>query len=337
LAEVHHYYTTELKIDNNPPTTPSSLTGTVSGTDLTLSWQESYDDSGIECYNIYQIFGDTFELIGTSNSKTYNIRNLVPGATYSFYVRAKDVSGLLSQPSNILVKTIPGNVVKALTYSVKDHAVVLDWISIPSSMDIIGYDILRDGQIIGQTPNLNFTDTSIETGKSYTYIVRAKDAYGLYSDSIELNVATEAKLDLSNTIITGNDGVHYSNLDNAFDDDINTEYVTDGINPAYIQIEFPSDSTVKLSKIKAFLGQDENSDIDINNWWVEAADSIDDLDNASGTYQLIVPERRNIGGTWDEAVFETPVEKKFVRIHVNRINNDDEVHIGEVELWGTIG
>jgi len=334
LAEVHRYYTTELKVDNTPPTAPENLEGTASGTTLTLSWQESIDDEKVEGYNIYQQIGDTFELIGTSNSRFYNIRNLVPGATYAFYVIAKDKSGLLSQPSNILVIAMPGSVVKALTYSISDHAVVLDWISIPSSMDIAGYDILRDGQVIGHTSSLSYTDTSIDIGKSYTYIVRAKDGNGLYSDSIELNVVTDYKLDLSDAIKTSTDFVYYSNLDNAFDDNIDSVYVSDGINPAYIQIEFPYDTSVKLSKIKVFLGQNGYSNIDINNWWVEAADSISDLEDKSGTYQLIVPERRDVDGNWDEAILDSPIEKKIIRIYVNRVVGDDYVHIGEVELWG---
>jgi len=337
LAEVHHYYMTELKVDNTPPTAPADLTGRVSNNTFTLTWQDSIDDAGVAGYNIYQKNGDYYELIDTTNNRYYIIRNFIPGATYSFYVEAKDIAGLLSPPSDILVKTMPGKAVKALTYSIDGHAVVLDWIAIPSSTDIVEYDILRDGEVIGSTSNLTFEDTSIDIGKSYNYIVRAKYANGLHSDSVEIEVPTETKLDLTNAIISSTDSVYDSSLDDAFDNNINTAYVLDGINPAYIQIEFPEDTSVKLSKVKVYFGENGYSDIDVNNWWVEAADSINDLDSASGTYELIFPERMDVDGNWDEFALSSPVEKKIIRIHANRVIGVDYIHIGEVELWGSIG
>lgn len=335
LAEVHHYYTTELISDNTPPTAPSDLEADEANGKLTLSWQESIDDTEVVSYNIYQYNGNSFELIDEVKDNSYAIKNLVPGATYSFYVEARDVIGLLSEPSNILVVTMPGSVVKALTYSIVDQAVALDWIAVPSSMNIIGYDIYRNGEIISHTTSLSYTDSDIVIGKSYNYKVRAVDGNGLYSDSVELNVDTNTKIDLSNAIITSSNYVDYSNIDYAFDDDINTVFVSDGINPAYVQIEFPSESSVRLTKIRAFLGQNEYSESNKNIWWIEAADSISDLNSSSGTYQIFVPDIREIAGDWDEVIFDFPIQSKIVRIFVNRIEGDDNVNIGEIELWGS--
>ncbi|HXS35447.1 MAG TPA: PA14 domain-containing protein, partial [Flavipsychrobacter sp.] len=83
--------------DKTPPTTPDSLTiPTTNRNSITLTWHASTDNVGVYAYDIY--------INGTKSYTTPNTTFIVSGLQsfkqYSFYVKARDVSGNVSQPSN---------------------------------------------------------------------------------------------------------------------------------------------------------------------------------------------------------------------------------------------
>jgi cellulose 1,4-beta-cellobiosidase len=69
--------------------------------------------------------------------------------------------------------------------------VTLVWNTPGDSLSVAGYNIYRNGQLIGSTRELSFIDTGLAAGTPYTYSIRAFDAAGnLATASTTLAVTT---------------------------------------------------------------------------------------------------------------------------------------------------
>ena len=89
-------------MDTQPPTAPQNLASvSVSQTSVSLKWTASTDNKGVSAYLIYKNSVN----IGTTTGTTYSVSGLTAATTYSFYIKAKDTSGNLSQSSNVLTVT----------------------------------------------------------------------------------------------------------------------------------------------------------------------------------------------------------------------------------------
>ncbi len=89
-------------IDITPPTIPTSLTGSASGSSVNLTWTASTDANGVAGYKIYR--GST--QIATSPSNSYTDTSTSPSTSYTYSVAAYDGAGnVSSQSSQITVTT----------------------------------------------------------------------------------------------------------------------------------------------------------------------------------------------------------------------------------------
>lgn len=93
--------------DVTPPTAPSNLVATpVGGDQVDLSWTQSTDDIGIDHYTVIR----DGVAVGTTSGTSYLDTSLTPGSTYSYVVRASDLAGNVSAPSNTAAATTaPGS------------------------------------------------------------------------------------------------------------------------------------------------------------------------------------------------------------------------------------
>jgi chitinase len=91
--------------DTQPPTTPQNLAASnFTQTSLSLKWTASTDNKGIALYLVYKNSVN----IGTTTGTSYAVTGLTPATSYSFFVKARDLSGNVSQPSGTLtVTTLP--------------------------------------------------------------------------------------------------------------------------------------------------------------------------------------------------------------------------------------
>ncbi|MCX7747841.1 MAG: fibronectin type III domain-containing protein [Clostridia bacterium] len=148
-------------------------------------------------------------------------------------------------------------------------------------------------------------------------------------------VSKEVKLNVTDAVITSS-AILYGSAENCFDSNENTVYCSQNIEPAYVQVQYPEKKTV--SKLRVLLGEKGYANL-TNSWWVEAADSQQDLDNKTGTYQKIVDTKAGIGGgVWDEFSLSTAVSKKIWRFSATKDyfdHIDNNVQMIELELWGT--
>jgi glucose/arabinose dehydrogenase len=95
--------------DTEKPTAPSNLSGTASGTTVTLRWTASTDNVQVLNYDVYRNGAKVATVagsIGNPPATTYTDSGLAANTTYSYYVIARDPSDNASDPSNtIQVKT----------------------------------------------------------------------------------------------------------------------------------------------------------------------------------------------------------------------------------------
>jgi chitodextrinase len=172
-----------LEPDTQAPSVPTGLTATaMSPSEISLSWSPSTDNVEVAGYQVFSISGGSATPVGTvTNGTSYLATGLSDATSYTFAVDAFDPAGNASQlsaqasattPSE--TPTVPGNLI--LTSGA--GGVDLSWSASTDSVGVAGYTIYRDGTVIATTPQLTYSDTTVQQGSTYTYAVAAYDADG---------------------------------------------------------------------------------------------------------------------------------------------------------------
>ncbi|QLQ36725.2 glycoside hydrolase family 3 N-terminal domain-containing protein [Micromonospora robiginosa] len=94
--------------DTTPPTAPTNLRATVSGTSATLTWSPSTDDVGVREYIVHETTGTSDTVYGRTTTPSVTISGLVPGASRQFFVVAADAAGNTSPASTTVVVQAAG-------------------------------------------------------------------------------------------------------------------------------------------------------------------------------------------------------------------------------------
>ena len=90
--------------DTQPPTAPTNLTATVSGSQVNLSWTASTDNVGVTGYLVERENPGAVELRADRDGDehdAYSDIGVPASSTYSYRVRATDAAGNLSPYSNV--------------------------------------------------------------------------------------------------------------------------------------------------------------------------------------------------------------------------------------------
>jgi fibronectin type 3 domain-containing protein len=110
--------------DTTPPTAPSNLTATASGSSgINLSWTASTDNVGVTGYFVERCQGAgcaTFAQIASPTGTSYADTGLTAGTSYSYRVRATDAAGNLSGYSNVASATTAASSGLVAAYSFKE-------------------------------------------------------------------------------------------------------------------------------------------------------------------------------------------------------------------------
>lgn len=225
----------------------------------------------------------------------------------------------------------------------KADTVYLSWALPSSTFGITGFDVYRfkDSDTIGTKisdvdGNTNYyCDTEIPDTSFYYYTVVAHNSGGKESVPVktsDLYVIHYVKKDLSTAAVehTKSYDVYYALVQNSYDGDVQTAYISENINPAYIKFTFSTAQSIR--KVRAFIGE-IGYEYNVSDWWVEAANSETDLVNKTGSYELIVPTRSGVKGNWDEFELSEAFSKKIWKLNVNRTVGSGGVVVREIELW----
>jgi C1A family cysteine protease/chitodextrinase/putative hemolysin len=188
-GEVEDYTVQILGGDTEDPTVPSNfVSSNITMTSVDLDWNASTDNVGVIGYDVYQ----NGSLLTATTNTYYNVSGLNSGASYSYYVIAKDAIGNESAASvtvNITTltdteaPTVPANISSS---SITSNSVALNWSSSTDNVGVTGYDVYKDGAYIASTSATSYNATGLSIATTYTFYVKAKDAVGNVSAASSL-------------------------------------------------------------------------------------------------------------------------------------------------------
>ncbi|MEO6131046.1 MAG: LamG-like jellyroll fold domain-containing protein, partial [Saprospiraceae bacterium] len=187
--------------DITAPDAPSGLEGTVSFTNVELTWQASVDDeSGIAGYNVYQ----NSSLIQTVEETNASITGLDPLTLYEFGVSAVDSAGNESGITFITLVTGPDETPDTidptaptnLSVNPGANSVIFSWDASTDEGGLAGYVVSVDGNFVD---SLDASTTSIFIGgldplTLYTFEVYAYDLAGNNSEISDITASTTAPI-----------------------------------------------------------------------------------------------------------------------------------------------
>jgi Galactose oxidase-like, Early set domain/Fibronectin type III domain len=170
------------------PSAPADLTGTSGIGTASLSWTPSTDNVGVTGYDVYRSTTPGFtpslaNKIGATTTATFTDSGVVAG-TYYYVVRANDLAGNASAPSNqatvaVLADTTPpGAPTNLAATAPQSRQVNLTWTAASDNAGVTRYNVLRDGQPVGTSVGTTFVDNTVQPGTTYVYAVTAQDAAG---------------------------------------------------------------------------------------------------------------------------------------------------------------
>ncbi|MEU8635457.1 PQQ-dependent sugar dehydrogenase [Amycolatopsis sp. NPDC048633] len=88
--------------DTQAPSAPTKLTGSASGTTVTLNWTAATDNIGVRAYDVYRGGAKVGAVTGTATAPpatTFVDSGLAANTAYSYYVVARDAQANVSSPS----------------------------------------------------------------------------------------------------------------------------------------------------------------------------------------------------------------------------------------------
>jgi alpha-tubulin suppressor-like RCC1 family protein/chitodextrinase len=156
---------------------------TRSDTSLGIRWMPGTDPYGIITgYEVY-LDGVLTTTVGDVSSTVIN--GLLATRSYTITMKTVDGGGNRSVMSLPLVAMTSGSVTEPSVpgtptlISSTMTTVTLEWTAATDSVGVVGYEVLRDGDCVGQvTSGLTFTDSGLSPGSDYYYQVRAYDTAG---------------------------------------------------------------------------------------------------------------------------------------------------------------
>ena len=168
--------------DTQRPTSPPSVNVVINSCrSATVSWTASTDNVGVVAYDIFR---DGQALGTVAGNVTSAQVTTTPGATWGFYVNARDAAGNVSPPSASVKKTIPQcapdtqppTAPTNLKAVASGTSVTLQWTASTDNIGVDTYDIYRNNGKVASTSNTSFTDNGLAANTKYDYSVIALDA-----------------------------------------------------------------------------------------------------------------------------------------------------------------
>ncbi|WP_250006905.1 PQQ-dependent sugar dehydrogenase [Actinoplanes sp. M2I2] len=174
-------------VDTTPPSAPAELrAGALTCDSVELSWSAATDDVGVDAYDIYHDGQLVTSVPGTTTSASLPV---VGGATWGWYVNARDRAGNVSQAGPTVPVTPPfceadeqaPTSPRGLSGTATGTTATLTWTAATDNVAVTAYLVYRNGTAVGTVTGsaaTTFTDSGLRPGTRYRYAVAARDAQG---------------------------------------------------------------------------------------------------------------------------------------------------------------
>jgi chitodextrinase len=155
------------------PFVPTSLVASAVPTNrIDLNW----DDQGATGYRVYQ----DGVMVATPTSPPFGIIDLVPNTQYCYTVSAVDDYGNESGQSNEVCATTgdtqaPSTPTELNAVAISSSQIDISWGASNDDVGVAGYHVYRDGELVGTTPTLTYSDTGLISNTEYAFTVAAYD------------------------------------------------------------------------------------------------------------------------------------------------------------------
>ncbi|URN96852.1 MAG: discoidin domain-containing protein [Candidatus Pristimantibacillus lignocellulolyticus] len=144
-------------------------------------------ESAIEVPNVPGVkihHATTIWLAGTAGSEITHIINNIGEKVYANSPAEAMRQTVTEFVGNGTVDTIAPSVPTNLTATASSSSQInLNWAASTDNVGVIGYDIYRNGIIVGSSSQASYSDTGLLALTSYSYFIKAKDAVGNFSSS----------------------------------------------------------------------------------------------------------------------------------------------------------
>ncbi len=166
--------------DTSAPTVPTGLkASSISLSSVTMTWVASKDNAAVTAYDVLR----DGTKVATVSSPKYIDTTLVSDTRYVYTVIAKDAAGNASAASaGLVVKTPLATDMQAPTVPTKlklvetmPNSITISWTASRDNVRVTSYDIYRDGVQVGSSTTPRFTDVGLQSSKTYSYTIVAKD------------------------------------------------------------------------------------------------------------------------------------------------------------------
>ncbi|MBO5957294.1 MAG: fibronectin type III domain-containing protein [Bacteroidales bacterium] len=150
---------------------PTNLTAQTTGSStVVLTWTAA---ENALAYNIYEIVTGSAVKIGTANTTTYTVTDLAPNTPYFFAVtsvRNEQESERTVTVSAITYDLVPGAPSNLVATTMDITTIGLTW---EAGENATGYNIYRDGSLVGNSTGLLYVDRDLVQGTQYCYTVKS--------------------------------------------------------------------------------------------------------------------------------------------------------------------
>jgi len=198
VSGTKHYGSYSSVVSAKPvPAKPANVKAASAGyNSVKLSWDKVSGVSGYEIYRSTSKSG-TYSLVTKTTKLSYTNSSLTTGKTYYYKVRAyKTVNGVKnygSYSSVVSAKPVPAKPANVKAVAAGYNSVKLSWDKVSG---VSGYEVYRSTSksgtysLVTKTTKLSYTNSSLTTGKTYYYKVRAYKTvngvknYGSYSSVV---------------------------------------------------------------------------------------------------------------------------------------------------------
>ncbi len=169
--------------DFTPPSIPMQVEASkIDSSTISITWEESVDESGINYYEIYR----NNVMIGTSTSCNYSDSAISDGMIYSYQIRALDNAGNYSDISEVAIISTELSAPTNIILSAENNKVYLSW---DNSANAESYEIQINNNTIIESSVNEYVYTA-STGELCSFKIRSKASSGVseWSESYSIKL-----------------------------------------------------------------------------------------------------------------------------------------------------